>query len=46
MAATICATLVMTHRFVLRLANGRVHTFGGGFFGGDIDKIVGAIDMK
>ena len=36
----------MHNRFVLRLANGQVHTFGGGFFGGDIDKIVGAIDIK
>jgi hypothetical protein len=36
----------MRNRFVLRLANGQVHTFGGGFFGGDIDRIVGAIDIK
>jgi hypothetical protein len=36
----------MHNRFVLRLANGQLHTFGGGFFGGDIDKIVGAIDLK
>lgn len=34
----------MNNRLVLRLANGQVHTFGGGFFGGDIDKIVAAID--
>ena len=36
----------MRNRFVLRLANGQVHTFGGGVFGGDIDRIVGAIDIK
>ena len=36
----------MHNRFVLRLANGQMHTFGGGFLGGDIDKIVGAIDLK
>ena len=36
----------MRNRFQLQLANGQVHTFGGGVFGGDIDKIVGAIDIK
>jgi hypothetical protein len=36
----------MRNRFQLQLVNGQVHTFGGGVFGGDIDKIVGAIDIK
>ena len=36
----------MRNRFRLQLANGQVHTFGGGVFGGDIDKIVYAIDIK
>jgi hypothetical protein len=36
----------MRNRFVLRLADGNSHTFGGGVFGGDIDKIVGAIGIK